>query len=223
MKIGTSVTRVLFGAILLVGSAAASAATINLADFLGVGPGSSTNADNSPYTTIVAQGAYGFGNNAPGNFSSVPLDFNDTPPFTTGIGAHPSSNGDTRIRFNLTSFRASPAVGDTFSAIVGIHDYSSALRNGGGAVFHVYLDGLEVLNHVVASRDASSFPLTVQLNGASTLELSTTLDGEVFGNWAAWGNARLDVANPVPLPAGVYLLVSSLAAIGMAVRRRHST
>ncbi len=208
-----------FTAIALVSSmASAMVVPTYLSDFLGVAPGTATSASNAPYTQVVAS-SYGFGADSPGNFDADQIDFVDTDPFAKGIGAHPPSEGETLIEFNLQALRADGFVFNTFLTQVGIDQPSGG---NSGARFNVYLDGLLVSFTDIANVNTASVALAIALGDADILGLGTQRLGIFNGNHAGWGDARLEQLNAVPLPGAVWLLASAVVAVGTIGRRRNS-
>lgn len=199
------------------GVASAMALPTYLSDFLGVAPGTATSVSNAPYTQVIAS-SHGFGADSPGNFDADLIKFSDTGEFAKGIGAHPLASGETLIEFNLQALRDDGFVFNTFLTQVGIDQPSGG---NSGARFNVYLDGQLVSFTDIANVNSTSIAFAIALGAADILGLGTQALGIFNGNHAAWGDARLEQINAVPVPAAVWLLGSAVAAAATIGRRRN--
>lgn len=187
--------------------ASGASADLYLSEYMGGASGSAVTESFAPYMTVVTRAEYGgFGVDTAGAFTAPePIEFVDVGPFGRGIGAHPMS----QIDFHLNAFRAIEDF-DTIFAIAGI-DVTGTF----GARFTVLLDGDPAGTFDVTSVTAPSVPLAIPVGAAETLSLITEYSAGVFGNHAAWADARLAV---VPEPhTGCLLLL--LGAAGMLKRR----
>lgn len=204
---------------------------IYLSDYLGVSTKQATSSSFAPYMTVVEAAPFGgFAADTVGGWGvSSDIEFVDTGPFAKGIGAHPTTTGDTAswIDFHLDAFRSIESF-DTFEAVVGID-----IPSGGqdGAWFEVLLDGVSMLSQPVIDFSPESFAISVSvLESHETLSLRTSRGdyGAITfghdGNHVAWADAKLTLSGtpgpePVPEPATILLLISGLLMLGLIAYR----
>jgi hypothetical protein len=218
-------TLIAVGLLLTCIGSTARASVVYLSDYMGISPPGTlglTSTSFSPYMTVVQAPQYDFGVNRIGNFGTGLVQFNDAGPFTRAIGAVPGFLApQTTIEFNLQAFRNDGLSFDTFFARVGIDPVAGGDR---GATFSVqFFDAgnsfLEATSQSIGGVRTPSVEMAVSIPvAATTMRLVTFgLQGQLNGNHAAWGDARLA---PVPLPASLWLFGSAiLGGLGF-VRRR---
>jgi len=208
----TSPTR-RFLALLLLGifcvQPVAIAAPLYLSDYLGVASGSTTNSDNTPWTTINEPSDWEFGADTAGNWTGgAKISLNDRGTFAKGLGAHPTSS----ITFHLDQLPGFGSFG-RFEAFIGIDPIGGGF---GGASFSVLLDGTNVFQGTVNGVNDTSIAVSIDISSATDLTLETAYAGHTTGNHAVWADARL---TSVPLPGALWLFMPGMVGLAIIARR----
>ncbi len=197
-------------------AATASAQTeIILSDYLAVPRFQASCDSNLPFMESISCAAYGFGRDCPGSFFAGLIRFNDTNPFTFGIGMHPPSSGVKSLRFDLDAIRnVTGREPMTFAARVGI-DVPSGGSNG--ANFITTLDDAPFNTTTIGNVSQPSQQLSFSISGSRFLQLSTQTIGTFNGNHAAFADAKVILGPECPTPALNQQPRSVSACLHMAV------
>ncbi len=180
-------------------ASAAHAQTINLSDYLSAPPGGFTCDSNPPFMESLSCGAYGFGRDCPGSFSSAQIRFADTAAFTHGIGVHPPNGGEKSLRFDLDQIRTLTGREPmSFQSRIGIDIPSGGGANG--ANFITTLDA-DVANTTNVPNGQASVQLSIPVSGTRFLKLATVATGSFNANHACWADAKLILGPECPTPA----------------------
>ncbi|HVT87667.1 MAG TPA: NPCBM/NEW2 domain-containing protein [Tepidisphaeraceae bacterium] len=109
--------------------------------------------------------------------------------YLKGLGVHAASD----ITYNISGGSYTQ-----FNADIGVDE---EVGNAGSVVFQVYVDGNLQYTSPTLTGSSATVPISIPLNGASTLRLVVTNGGN--GNTsdhADWANARLTIGQVVPPP-----------------------
>ncbi|MGO4454110.1 endo-alpha-N-acetylgalactosaminidase family protein [Arthrobacter sp. RAF14] len=118
------------------------------------------------------------GEDSPGDGPALTLDGTR---YAKGIGVHADSSVVIDVQKKCTAF----------NALVGVDDKKLGKGLQGSVVFVVLVDGVEKFRSAVLSAPDAAAPVTVDITGASRVELKALTNGDDGGDdWGDWANAR---------------------------------